>query len=111
MAQHVEQTIKIKIFRTLQKNFDFLGITSFQSTQKSPFNSRNSISLLLHGIFVVSAIMYVLCDAYSFVEYTNGINNTLSLIVTTASFVIVIWIMEKWFKFIDHLERIVFESE
>lgn len=111
MAQSAEITPNIKFFQTLQENFAIVGIRSNQSIQKSPFNRRNSVALFMHSILVVLSLLYVLYDAHSFQEYTNGLYSVLAFIVSVICFIIIIWTTDKWFEFIEFLENTVNKSE
>lgn len=107
----VKHPHKMKLFQILQQNFAIWGIDSDHSTRKNPLNAKIMISSVLHGIFIVSSVLYILNEANSFEEYTNGIYSTASLVLTNSCYVIIIWTMKDCFEFIGFLEITFNESE
>lgn len=101
----------MKILQLSQKNFEGLGISYQQSIQDSPFNARNSKTLVLFGLSIVLAIAYIFGVANGFEEYIASFYLIICLITNSVLCAIFVWKMPKLFESIQNLERIIGERE
>ena len=100
---------KMKLFQTIQKNLSFLGISSVQSIEKNPFNTK---VLIVYFNYAISMIFYFayLNEPHDFQEYNEIIYRVSVSIVLTIHLTIIIFQMEKLFQLIVNAQQVIEES-
>lgn len=100
----------MKLFQTIQTNLSALGISSIESIEKNPFNTKVLIVYFNYGI---TMIFYFAClnEAHNFQEYTEIIYRVSVTILLTIQLTIVIFQMKKMFKFIVLCQEAVENSK
>lgn len=101
----------MKIFQSIEDNLAILGISSYQSIQVQPFNTRNVTTLLVFGLSVISNCVFLFHVADSFMEYTKCVYVVSTLITSFICFAHLVLKMPKLFEFIKNFEQIVEESK
>lgn len=69
----------MKIFEPLEKHFEFVGISSTQ-TSKHPFNIRNVLIFITFAQFFISSLAYLLFEA----EKIKDVADSFYAVATTA---------------------------
>lgn len=101
----------MKLFQSIKSSFALMGINSYQAKQLHPFNTRNTISILLHFMSMISTILYLLRVADSFDEYTNAAFSISGVTVAGLGAVNVILTMADWFEVMNNFETIINKRE
>lgn len=104
---------KLKIFKTLQKQYANLGISSSsqQTTQKYPFNERVIHCFLFFGWLFVSHFVYIFHVANGFMEYVQGICTTCASMIVFVCFTSKVFNETKLFESIANIENLINKSE
>lgn len=100
-------SIKMKIFQTTLKFFEYLGIDS----QSRRFNERNLLNISVFGIMVILCCAYLFCEADNLKDYTESIYISSATITALLSFLVFIWRKENIFKFINSWEEVTEKSK
>lgn len=99
------------IFQRVQRGFAFVGITAYQSTQRSPFNRRNLATLFSYTLTVISFNVYLVHVAKTFWEYNDNIYTNSASTLTIICYTFLVLNMTILFKIIDDYESIAADSE
>lgn len=94
----------MKVIQRAQQISSYAGITAEQSLQKIPLNVKSGSALLVLSLSTILCVPYVLYDANTFLDYTYSIALLSSLLITTASFAIIVWKTKATYKFLWLLE-------
>lgn len=105
------ETIKMKIFQTAEENFSLMGITAYQSTQKYPFNTRNSLVLLILCTTLFSNIMRLIREASTFKDYTISIFSACTMTVSILIFAIILKRMRYLIYYQNYIQEIINKSK
>lgn len=97
----------MKIFETLRENFKVLGI----DTNQSKSNIKLVMTWLILSLATTLSATFLFVDAKTSLEYTTNVYTTSDLAVLTLFLTIVIFKMEKLFKFIHLCEDFINRSE
>lgn len=99
----------MKFFQTVQRNLSAMGISSVQSIEKYPFNTKIATVYFNYGITMIFYFVY-LDEAHDFREYTEIIYRVSVTILLTIQFTIVTIKMKKFFKYIVNCQRALEKS-
>lgn len=99
------------ILESIRTKLQIIGMTTHQSLQKYPFNDRNLVCLLLHGINVVCNLGFLISGTTDLMEFTDSLFLTITAILTASIFINLISKMQQLFEFINNLEDIVDQSK
>lgn len=102
---------KIRIFESVLKSSEMLGIGLHQANQNHLLDVRFWLILLQFGIVLVSYICFIIYEAATFEEYTSSIYSILTLLTTALHFLMHQWKMRSLFKFIVNFENFINKSE
>lgn len=100
----------MKIFQTVEENFDLMGISAYQSMQKYPFNTKNLLVLSILCTTLFSDVMYLIREANDFKEYTISIFSACTMIVAISIFAIILTRMRHIFFYKNYIEEIINKS-
>lgn len=101
----------MKIFQLIQNNFELLGITSRQSSQKHPFNA-NILATVIWCVFsTASYVLWFIYEANSFGDYMNAALYAFESLICIAGLLALIWEIKRWSKFIGNLEITIDKRE
>lgn len=102
---------RIKIFQTVQKNFDNLGICVELVSQPYLCNGRVLMGIPIIGSATISNFVYIFYEAKSFSEYTQSSYMCSACILVFIGFAIQILNAKKLFEFINTYENLINTSE
>lgn len=102
---------KIKIFESVQNNFELLGISSHRANQNHFLDVKFWMILLQFGVVLISYMCYIFYEAKTFEEYTSTMYSILTLLTTALHFLMHQWKMRNLFKFIVNFENFINKSE
>lgn len=97
---------KRKIFQMSQKYFTVLGISPILMVQSNPFNQKNLICFLVFGLQLISEFIYILYEAETFWDYIQSIYFCSVSILATVVFLILVFRVDKLFKYIGNSENL-----
>lgn len=100
-----QNSLVMKLFEVILEYMAVVGFCPLQPGQKSKFNGRNVIVLVIYGICTISATAFFLCDAKTAREYEESFHafNTVSLMFV--GFLINLFQLKEIFKFVEKMER------
>lgn len=101
----------MKLFQIAQKKIAILGITSAQSTQKTPFNWKIIRVYFIYGVAWTSSALFLFKEAETFDEYTNNIYITSATAMIMFCFTVVVFKMAKLFQFISDCGKVTERGE
>lgn len=101
----------MELFRTVQKNFAFLGITPAQSIRKNPFNREIALAYFVYGVGWTSSVAYLYRNANTFEECTIVIYVVSVGTVILLCFNVVVFRISKLFEFISDCRESINQSE
>lgn len=105
----------MEVFLSIPKYFAVIGIYSPQSSRtfvtKNASNTKIYMVLLLFCSCVISAILFLIFDAKTIAECTNGFFIVAAFSVLSFNCFIYIWKRETTFEFLMDFEEIVQKSE
>lgn len=96
----------MKIFHTIQKNFEIMGFSSNQTLQKYPLNEKNSMGIFVFIMCSISYLYYLFNIANSFMEYTQSVYVTGAVILIGSSYVIILIKMKELFQYIVFVKNL-----
>lgn len=100
------QTLKLKVFHVIQKNFAAVGFSSNLVTQQYPFNKKIFMGILILSTSVICNLMYIFREAKTFAEYNQSIYMcSLAAAIIFAS-VIILLNVKKLFNLIKVCENV-----
>lgn len=103
---------KMKIFRTVQKRYGIVGISSSnQLPKKYPFVNRILTGFLLFGCSFVSQFMFILDTASGFMEYMECISSLAAGIIIFVCFAAVVVRKTTLFESIANIENLIESSK
>lgn len=94
----------MKLFQVIQNQMAIAGI---RPSQRTTFNRQNLIVLLLIGLSVISMTEFLLFDANTFQQYAKSFFAWISVFATFVGFYLIIVKSTDFYKYIEHLERII----
>lgn len=101
----------MQILESIRYNLQIVGMNSYQSIQKHPFNARNSTSLLIYTISIICNIGFLIGGAKSLMEFTDALFLTTTAILSFSIFVNLNWQMRQLFELLNDIENTVDQSE
>lgn len=99
--------IKMKLLQTVQKDFEYYGISSTHHK----FNKRNWLTLSIFTLGTALHCAYLFCEAKTFQEYNQSIYMICTLVCAVVIFVVDILTMRIFYGCVDDAEQIVNHSE
>lgn len=97
----------MKIFRKFQRILKTLGLAPNQSRT----NEKLVMTWLILSLGTIAGAIFLVFEAKTFQEYTNGIYTTSAGTVVTTIFTTMILKMEKLLRLIDNFDKTIVESE
>lgn len=101
----------MKLFKSIQKHFAVVGISSRHANQKHLLNAKNVTATIIFGLTFTVKAMYLVHGAEQFEEYIAALFVVTALVSITVCFAIFIWKMPNVFQLIDTFEKTVNESK
>lgn len=102
----------MKILKTVQKKYAYLGISSsHQSAQRHRFSKRVLSGFLFFGWSVVSRFVYIFYVASVFMGYMESICTTTANIIIFICFAAIAFERTLLFENIDKLEKLITASK
>lgn len=101
----------MEVFKLCRKYLMTVGINEHQLSSRHPFNTRNTISLIVSVLCVTSNAIYLLQVAKTFEEYTNTVYALSTAAVCTATYTVAILKMAKFLGILDCFQNIIDKSE
>lgn len=101
----------MKFIGAAQQIFAIVGFSSYQSTQKYPFNLKNLSILFVLFVSNISATLFLFCEASTFVDYIISIYEISTLVFGIVSFTILVLKMNDMFEFFDDFELVTQERK
>ena len=92
-------------------NFAILGISSAQSIQKYPFNTKIIHAFLLIGLTTFLHVMHIICVARNLKERMESATTTSGSLIISICFITVIFKMRTVFECINSFEEVIAMSE
>lgn len=97
----------MKIFQSLQKHFETLGVNKVQLRQTTVFNVKNVIGLFVFGHYTMLTCAYLLFKCGTFAEYADSYYISSTVFGATLNYVYVVVNMKQVFAVIRTLECII----
>lgn len=110
-SQQKPKKRKLKIFKLTKKNFAAIGISPELVNHPYPFNVRILLGLLILMASVTCNLLYIICEAKTFAEYTQSIYTFSLAAVITLGLVIVLLNVAELFNLINGFENLVNASK
>lgn len=102
----------MELFKSIQKYFAIVGISSHQSVQRYPIlNARSLICTFLFILAIIGLVVYTVFLANHFEEYTDCVITTGTTFVLATLFGINIGKMKKMFQSITAIENLIQKSK
>lgn len=102
----------MKIFQTIQMQYEILGISSTnQSNQRYPADKRILHAFLLFGWLFFSHFVYIFHVASNFMEYMEGICTTSASVIIFVCFAVKVFGKPKLFGMIGSIEKMIDTSK
>lgn len=108
---NIELSEKMRLFQSVQSFFAIVGITSYQSMQKHPFNHKILATFFSYSLTMTSYNVYLFHVATTFWEYNDNIYMNSATMLVVIGFTIVVFNIKKLFEFIDSCEAITIDSK
>lgn len=102
---------KMKVLKTSQEYFAFLGISSEKSRQKLFFNYKILMGFILLGYSLVAHFVYSIYVVKSFDKCIECICGIFATVVITTCFATMVFGMRILFESIDSIENLIETSE
>lgn len=102
----VAETLEMKLFQVVLKNFSILGISS----DHSKLNGKLVKTFLIYALGGSLSVAFLFYEAKTFMEYTSNIYVTTAIAVISTYFTILTLKSKKFFKLIDNLMIFIDES-
>lgn len=109
--KNTKSPIRMEILKLIHNNLQIIGMDTYQSIQKYPFNARNLTSLLIYGINIIFNIRLLISGTKNAMEFTDLLYLTFTVIITVSMFINLNWNMKRLFEFFESLESTVDQSE
>lgn len=97
----------MKILQNSQKYFTVLGIGSEQPKQKSYFNCKVMVGLMLLGYSLTGNTFYLIYVTESFDKYIECICSIVGIVVISTCFLTMVFGMNTLAVCIDNIERLI----
>lgn len=97
----------MKIFQTLAKLFENVGISVRQAFGENLLNKKNVIVFCLLIVFSTLTTAFFLFEAKTFREYAESFYISVSMIMISVCFALFIWKTVKIFELIVTIETII----
>lgn len=111
--QKLEQTrphpkpSKPKAFQEVLQNLAIAGINPMLSERPYPFNGKIFMGFLILGSSMICNFKYILCEANTFIEYTQNIFMGSLAVLIIFALVIIIRSADELFEYIDDCGNLV----
>lgn len=102
---------RIVIFQAIQRTYAMAGITPVLLTQAYPLNAKIMMGFLLLNIAAIFNLIFTLCYAQTFAEYTQSIYVFSLMNLLIFALLIIILKVDKLFEFFNECADIVNSSE
>lgn len=100
------------ILESIRNILQIIGLSSYQSIQTSPFNTRNLMSLFVLVLNIICNVGYSITgQTENLMEFTDSVFITFTVTVDILILINLIWQMQQLFVFINGLEDIVVGSK
>lgn len=99
------------ILESIRNKLQMAGMSTQCSLQKYPFNTRNSTSLLIHGINIVCSVGFIISGSKDLREFADSLFVSATAILIVVIFLNLNWKMKRLFKFLNNLEDTVDQSK
>lgn len=107
MLKMVSKFLKIKAFKTTEKNFATIGISPKLVNQSYPLNGIIFMSFLILGLGSAFVCVYIFNYAATFSEYTQSIYTVSAAILIMVALIIIILQVDKLFEYIDCCDKML----
>lgn len=101
----------MKIFRTVQKIYAIVGISSTNQSSDLLFNKRVAFGSLLSGCTIISQSLYVFRVSNGFMEYMECICSTFASILIFIGFMVLVFNRTLLFESMNKIESFIDTSE
>lgn len=101
----------VKLFETVRKCYDTMGIYSFKANQIESFNSKTFIFSLSNTLFFVSSLAYVLFRANTTQGLGISVFNATSIVAVSTATLIIIWRLPHILKLIGMCDSFIEKSK
>lgn len=104
--------MKVNIFQTVKKNFEFVGINSQNLKEhKDPFDRKIPVVFCIFLSNVILNLVYFICVAKNLMEILQSGFMIISSIYDFTLYSLFVLNTMKWIQLIDNLEEVINESE
>lgn len=97
----------MKIFQTLKKYFEIIGVSESRLSQPTVFDYKNVVGLLLCGQYSLLTCAYFLFECETFAEYTDSYYIFTTVFGANFNYVFVVFNMKKVFAMMKTMECII----
>lgn len=101
----------MQILESIYRSLWIIGLNSYQSNQKYPFNVRNLISLLTFGLNLTCDIGVVIYGAKDLMECFDAIYISFTVFSAASIFINLVAKMPQLFEFLNSLDVTVAQSK
>lgn len=105
------QIIEMKIFQSIRKSFEILGLNPPNSIKRHSYNARNLITIFVLSVLTIGTNMFLLFYAKTFKELTDSFYTACSSALTVLSFVNMIPKMRKVYELLENFEKLISKSK
>lgn len=113
LYHYIKLEKKMKIFQSIQKKAEILGINRFQQSPQDfcpTFNRKSALILFIFCIAYFSSVIYLFYEAEQFQEYTCCILVILTLILDIIVYLFLLCINNSLCKLYDSYEELINKS-
>lgn len=104
-------SIKVKFFTEVQKNFTIIGLKAQHSAQKYPFTTKNILAISMLCMGSILTTIFFLWEAETFQEQTDSGYITSTYVASVFIFTSIVWYMKELFDFIENFENAIQNSK
>lgn len=101
----------MKLFQSVRKFYENMGLYPLQTQQKCQFNPRIFCILLIMSLFFVSMMDTFLFEATTITEYAESFYGSLTVLACIMNFLTSFWKTTNIYTFIEKLEKFVENRE
>lgn len=101
----------MKIFETSKNYFQALGVDEHYAAQNRRLNTRNIRIFLMLVLSIMLNLLYLIFTASNFIEYTNCIYWTSTILVAVLIYAMFVWRMRKVFDYVNKIESLIESSK
>lgn len=103
--------IKMEPFKLVKEIFVQFGLNPTEFIFRQPLNKRAILLLILQIISITSYSLFLILDAKTFTQYSNGAFMTIAVILVFYSYVICIWYRKRLLTLMSCLEIVINQRE